>query len=211
MLMSLQAFQILNSKMLHDLISPNSAISNGIELLEEMGADKDCIQLIQNSSQNLKSLLTYYRIAYGNGGLPALPQDYYRELQKVSNDFFKPKHITFSWDEETSYDRPNYNLEIKLLSNLLVITCDLLPRGGHVHIKQGQKNFPFLLELTSDSKKIDPNKLKPILHPGVFQVDNDLDINNIRAYFAACLANMLHLKIGITENHSADIIQISVQ
>ena len=48
---------LLCSKVCHDVISPVGAINNGLELLEEGGADEDAMNLIKTSARTASSRL----------------------------------------------------------------------------------------------------------------------------------------------------------
>ena len=56
---------LLCSRICHDIISPVGALNNGLELLEEGGADEDAMQLIQTSARNASARLQCCRIAFG--------------------------------------------------------------------------------------------------------------------------------------------------
>ena len=62
---------LLSSKLCHDLISPVGAINNGLELLDEGGADADAMNLIRNSARTASARLQFARIAYGAAGSAA--------------------------------------------------------------------------------------------------------------------------------------------
>ena len=65
---------LLCSRICHDIISPVGAINNGLELLEEGGADEDAMALIKSSARNASARLQFARIAFGAAG-SARPQD----------------------------------------------------------------------------------------------------------------------------------------
>ena len=46
---------LLCSRVCHDIISPVGAINNGLELLDEGGADEDAMNLIRVSARNASS------------------------------------------------------------------------------------------------------------------------------------------------------------
>ena len=48
---------LLCSRICHDIISPVGAINNGLELLEEGGADEDAMALIAASARNASARL----------------------------------------------------------------------------------------------------------------------------------------------------------
>ncbi|TIV97165.1 MAG: histidine phosphotransferase, partial [Mesorhizobium sp.] len=54
---------LLCSRVCHDIISPVGAINNGLELLDEGGADEDAMKLIRQSAKNASARLQFARIA----------------------------------------------------------------------------------------------------------------------------------------------------
>ena len=67
---SAAVLELLASRICHDLISPVGAVNNGVEFLEEMGADAgaEAIQLIAHSARQASVRLQAFRICYGTGG-----------------------------------------------------------------------------------------------------------------------------------------------
>ena len=59
---------LLCSRVCHDIISPVGAINNGLELLDEGGADEDAMNLIRASARNASARLQFARIAFGAAG-----------------------------------------------------------------------------------------------------------------------------------------------
>ena len=66
----LRVAELICSRICHDLISPLSAINNGLELLNESGDGlvPDLINLIGSSTSHALDRLSFYRTAYGSGG-----------------------------------------------------------------------------------------------------------------------------------------------
>jgi hypothetical protein len=79
--------QMLCSQLLHDLISPFSAISTGVDLLCEQSIDdKDLIQMIHSSKNQLQERLLLFRIIFGYGN-----QDH--EVINVFKDYLKEINV----------------------------------------------------------------------------------------------------------------------
>jgi hypothetical protein len=62
---------LLCSKVCHDIISPVGAINNGLELLDEGGADDAAMDLIKTSARNASARLQFARIALARPDRPA--------------------------------------------------------------------------------------------------------------------------------------------
>ena len=66
---------LLCSRVCHDIISPVGAINNGLELLDEGGADEDAMNLIRQSAKNASARLQFARIAFGAAGSAGMQID----------------------------------------------------------------------------------------------------------------------------------------
>jgi len=62
--------EALSSRLAHELVGPVGAISNGLELMRELGeeAGEDVTVLIDNSAETAANRLQFYRLAYGRAG-----------------------------------------------------------------------------------------------------------------------------------------------
>ena len=67
-----RVLELLCSRICHDLISPVTAINNGMELLDDDPGDMldDIRALLMNSASEGAGKLQYFRLAYGMGGDP---------------------------------------------------------------------------------------------------------------------------------------------
>jgi len=70
MQLEFRVFELLASRLCHDLISPVGAINNGVELMGEKDADfaKDAAALIAQSARRAGHRLQFYRFAFAFGG-----------------------------------------------------------------------------------------------------------------------------------------------
>lgn len=127
----------LASKICHDLISPIGAVNNGIEFLEEMGADagQEVIDLITYSASQASAKLQAYRMAYGSGGADAniKPEDVHTAIEAVLG---KNSKIKQDWDPHTPLgpeERPKGFCKTLISGILLAIEC--LPKGGTIAVQ----------------------------------------------------------------------------
>lgn len=119
--LDLKVAELLCSRLCHDLISPISAINNGIELIAEMGdeARPDADVLIAESARNANRRLRIFRYAYGLAG-----QDVgMEEARSVAAGYFDGSKITLQW--------PDMQLDLpsgvgKILLNLVLLAPDLV-------------------------------------------------------------------------------------
>ena len=79
---------LLCSRVCHDIISPVGAINNGLELLDEGGADEDAMNLIRTSARNASARLQFARIAFGAAGSAGMVIDT-GDAEAVATAFLK--------------------------------------------------------------------------------------------------------------------------
>lgn len=65
-----RVLELIASRICHDLVSPVGAISNGVELMQELGEDAgdEAVQLIAGSAQQASVRLKAFRLCYGAAG-----------------------------------------------------------------------------------------------------------------------------------------------
>ncbi len=131
--------ELISSKICHDIISPVGAVANGIEIMEEMGADDDVINLISFSSAQANAKLNLLRMAYGIGGADnSIKIDV---IHKTFNDFISgDKRITQDWDKYLDIGfEPNAGFQ-KLFICCLIMASESLPKGGVISVDTGDEN-----------------------------------------------------------------------
>ena len=94
---ALRISELVAARFAHELVGAAGAIANGLELMEELGADAgpDAAQLVNQSAGNLKARLQFYRMAYGRAGresaglpeLRALTVGFFEHVDGVSLDW----------------------------------------------------------------------------------------------------------------------------
>jgi histidine phosphotransferase ChpT len=131
-----RVLELLCSRLCHDLISPVTAINNGIELMEDDGGDMfdDIRDLLKNSASEGSSKLQYYRLAYGVGGDPdgevgiGTAADLCAKL--VAHE---KSDVVWPADRERMVRR----LIIKSALNMVLMGIEALPRGGKITVEIG--------------------------------------------------------------------------
>lgn len=127
--------ELLNSRLCHDLISPVSAIGNGVELIEETGGDMldDALALIGDSARRASGRLSIFRIALGAaGGQAGLePGDVLRALEAA----FDGGKVSLSVGPSVA-DRLGTMPDGagKLLACLVLVAEETVPFGGRIDV-----------------------------------------------------------------------------
>lgn len=134
--LDINVLQLMASKICHDLISPIGAIGNGVEFIEDMGADAidDAVPLIKHSATQASAKLQAYRIAYAAGGADGhiKPEDVYNAINGVIAGDGK---VTQDWTPDANMAVPDDHYErppayCKFLICLLLMALDCMPKGG---------------------------------------------------------------------------------
>ncbi|MCG8503858.1 MAG: histidine phosphotransferase family protein [Sphingomonadales bacterium] len=142
---------ILCSRLCHDLISPASALSNGLELLadeEDPVGRGEVIDLLEQSASRISSRLQFYRLAFGSAGGFAEDLDV-REVHKALTDFFADGKARLSCDADVA-TLPK--TAAKVLLNLTLLAGEGLIRGGDllVKIQDSDGNLKLCVEARGD-------------------------------------------------------------
>jgi len=119
---------LLCSRVCHDIISPVGAINNGLELLDEGGADEDAMNLIRQSARNASARLQFARIAFGAAGSAGMLIDT-GDAEAVTTAFLKNEKPELVWNGARALLPKN---KVKLLLNLLLVANAAIPRGGSI-------------------------------------------------------------------------------
>ena len=171
--------ELLASRICHDLISPVGAVNNGVEFLEEMGAEAggEAIQLISHSARQASVRLQAFRICYGAGGRDSniKPEDIKKAFEALTEADGK---IAQSWDPHANLgfsERPEGYC--KVLMGTMMLGAECLPKGGIIKVKAGSGEETLIfaegqdavvrpgvedaMALTSDPETLDPRLVHP--------------------------------------------------
>ena len=191
---------LLCSRVCHDIISPVGAINNGLELLDEGGADEDAMSLIRASARNASARLQYARIAFGATGSAGMQIDT-GDAEAVASAFMANEKPEFTWSGTRALFPKN---QVKLLLNLLLIANAAIPRGGEIGVRldTGSDRPAFTLTATGPMMRLPPKFLE--LHSGQ-RPDEPVDAHAVQPYFTLLLARETGMSIDIRVN-SDDIV-----
>ncbi|MDG1738217.1 MAG: histidine phosphotransferase family protein [Paracoccaceae bacterium] len=121
---------LLGARICHDLISPVSAISNGMELLHLSGdLSGPEAELIDESAQNACARLKYFRLAFGQVG----PDQWISglEMTDIATRHFSTDSFRVQMDVPNEMSRLNAQMTL-----LLLLCCEtLLSQRGTVSVR----------------------------------------------------------------------------
>ncbi len=183
---------LLCSRVCHDIISPVGAINNGLELLDEGGADEDAMQLIRASARNASARLQFARIAFGAAGSAGMQIDT-GDAEAVATSFIANEKPTLDWQGERALLPKN---KVKLLLNLILIANGAIPRGGKltIRLENLQDNPVFTLTAAGPMVRVPPRFLA--MHSGDVSQE-PIDAHAVQPYYTLLLARETGMTISI--------------
>jgi len=203
--------ELISSKICHDIISPVGAIANGIEILEEMGADDDVTSLISFSTEQANAKLKLLRMAYGMSGSDTNIK--IEDIHKTFGNFISgDNRITQSWDSMLNIGFEPAKGFPKLLLCCLIMVSESLPKGGDISVSVDGENTIVITGkgdnagfkegyIDSLENKISIADLTPkLIHPyisGIFSKKYNFEIS-----YNDDLSNIISLRLKQSSVHS---------
>ncbi|PCJ98607.1 MAG: hypothetical protein COA45_07770 [Zetaproteobacteria bacterium] len=138
---NIKILELLASKICHDLISPVGAISNGIEILEELGPDAgdEVTSLIASSTIQANAKLKTLRMAYGLGGADQNITTV--DIHALFGEFIaSEKRLSQDWNPHEYFGIEPRSGLAKILLCALILISETLPKGGIISVKAGEDN-----------------------------------------------------------------------
>lgn len=127
--------ELIGSRICHDLISPIGAITNGLELLEMVGAVQGPeMELISGSVGSAGARIRFFRVAFGSASDQPLGR---AEVSELLKDVERAGRVRVNWNET----RPVPRNQVKLAFLALMCCESAMPFGGEVTINQSGENW----------------------------------------------------------------------
>lgn len=186
---------LLCSRVCHDIISPVGAINNGLELLDEGGADEDAMDLIRSSALNASVRLKFARLAFGASGSVGASIDT-GEAEKAIRDFVSAdKKTEVTWAGPRAIIPKN---KVKLLLNLFLVAYGAIPRGGTIDVELEDLETATRYRLTARGRmmRIPPKFLE--IHSGT--AEEAIDAHAVQPYYTVLLAEEAGMAISAVAN-----------
>lgn len=143
---------LLCSRVCHDLISPVSALNNGIEVLADDDDDEmreHALTLISMSGKQASAKLQFARLAYGASTTSGDSLDF-GEVRQVIDTLFESGKVQVVWQVETHTVGRSF---VKILANLILIAADCIPRGGSLTVQITDHDDRQTLKIVADGDR----------------------------------------------------------
>src|ERR1700735_161391 len=100
MQIDMRVMELLASKLCHDLVSPVSAINNGVELIEDIGGSvtEEAMKLIGDSAGHASRRLRLFRMAYGRAG--SEENLGVRDVRQIAEQYIAGGKVILHWPED---------------------------------------------------------------------------------------------------------------
>ena len=174
-----RVIDLICSRICHDLISPVSAINNGIELMGDSGEsmDGDAFSLIADSAAIVAGRLAVMRYAYG-AATPNLD-----EVRAIATDYFGDSKIQLSWPKTGLAPELAAKQHFpKVVLNIILTLAEAIGASGTITL-EGAK--PTELTITGESKS---GAVRADVLAGFEHTADTLDARTIQAFTTAMLA-----------------------
>ena len=184
---------LLCSRVCHDVISPVGAINNGLELLDEGGADAEAMDLIRTSALNASVRLKFARLAFGASGSVGASIDT-GEAEKAARDFaLAEKKTEITWTGPRAIVAKN---RVKLLLNLFLVAYGAIPRGGSIDVTLENPDLDATFKLVAKGRMLRvPPKFTEVLSG---TPEEAVDAHSIQPYYTVLLADEAGMEIEVT-------------
>jgi histidine phosphotransferase ChpT len=190
-----RVLELIASRICHDLVSPVGAISNGVELMEELGKDagEEAVQLIASSAQQASVRLKAFRLTYGAAGT-----DKNIGLKDIRDTFMEiigggRVKVEFEQDLGVKFSMPPRGF-FKVLLNLLILAEECNKGEGTITVSafEGSKGIRIVvagnnasfrdgaedaLEGRTSPEDLDPRSVHPYV-TGKFAISFGLQIKH---------------------------------
>lgn len=195
-LLSPRVTELIASRICHDLVSPVGAVSNGVELMQELGDDagEEAMKLIADSALQASIRLKAFRLSYGAAGTDK--NIGFKDIRDVFTDLLKSGRIAaeFEPDLGVKYSMPPRGF-FKVLLNLLILAEECNHGEGKISVTSLEGNKGVKVMVTGKNPGFREGAEAALR--GDTAAD-DLDPRSVHAYVTGKFAQVFDLKLSWT-------------
>lgn len=181
--------EMLCARLCHDLISPVSAINNGVELIQEMGeaVGKDAMSLIAASAGEAARKLQFFRMAFGSARISSGQSASLADARAGFVDLPVGERITVEWPQTPELAREVAREAAKMVLNLALTAIDCLAGSGRIDVTIHDEPKAVRLDLTAtgDRAKLPEDIAMALSERARIE---DLSPKTVTAYYGSYLA-----------------------
>lgn len=189
-----RVLELIASRICHDLVSPVGAVSNGVELIQELGEDagEEALKLIADSAAQASIRLKAFRLSYGAAGTDK--NIGFKDIQEVFTDLLTAARVQAVFEPDLNV---NFSMSprgfFKCLLNLLVMAEECTHGEGKIHVSAMEENAGVRLLVSGKNpgfREGAESALKGETSP------DDLDPRSVHAYLTGKLAGYFGFKLS---------------
>jgi histidine phosphotransferase ChpT len=186
---------LLCSRICHDVISPVGALNNGLELLDEPGAEVDALNLIKMSARNASARLQFARIAFGAAGSAGSQIDT-GDAEAVASAYMANEKSSLVWNGARAY-LPK--AVVKLILNMILIGNGSVPRGGTIDVELPSEANEHTVTVRAAGPMIRVSEKFIQLHNNQ-PLEEAVDAHAVQYYYTLLLAREAKLALNVNVN-----------
>jgi histidine phosphotransferase ChpT len=200
MQIDMRVLELLSSKLCHDLVSPVSAINNGVELIEDIGGDvvEEAMKLIGDSAAHASRRLKLFRMAYGRAGSEGhLPM---RDVKLTAEQYMAGGKVTLHWPDDQSLEaaaeQPGF---LKTILNMTILSEEVLAYGGIVSLRSVTEDMTAgcRFEIVGRAAQLSPQLEAALMGTATIE---ELTPRSIQAYITGRFAAHFNLKVKFDQS-----------
>jgi histidine phosphotransferase ChpT len=189
-----RVMELVASRICHDLVSPVGAISNGVELMQELGDDAgdEAVSLIASSALQASIRLKAFRLCYGAAGTDK--NIGFKEIREVFADWLKAGRVQaeFEPDLGVKFSMPPRGF-FKTLLNLLIMAEECNHGEGKITVTAMEGNKGIHILVTGKNPGFREGAEEALRGE---TAAGDLDPRSVHAYVTGKFAQAFDLKLG---------------
>lgn len=194
-----RVLELIASRICHDMVSPVGAISNGVELVQEMGAaaGEEAMQLIASSAEQAGIRLKVFRLCYGAGGTDKNVG--FKDIRDIFVDLIGEGRVSaeFESDLGVKFSMPPRGF-FKVLLNLLILAEECNRGEGKISVTALDGNKGVKVAVVGTNAGLREGALDAL--EGKTAPD-DLDARSVHAYVTGKFAK--HFNFTLSQKQDA--------
>jgi histidine phosphotransferase ChpT len=193
--------ELLCSRLLHDLISPLSAISNGVELMREGGLEDEALDLVEDAVRQATRRVQALRLAWGAAGA----ESGVAPVRAAALAWFEGSRIGVTWPETVTAPLVERRGGAKLLLNAVLLAGEALPGQGTVHVAEDGSSIAVTASGRAPSLKGAGEAWLGTAPP----VAEQAEANDVNAAYTAALARSYGLRLELARTPDTLTLRLS--
>ncbi|HEU0118002.1 MAG TPA: histidine phosphotransferase family protein [Alphaproteobacteria bacterium] len=199
MQIEMRVLELLSSKLCHDLVSPVSAINNGVELIEDIGGGvvDEAMKLIGDSAAHASRRLRLFRTAYGRAGSEeGLPV---KDVKQTAEQYMAGGKVTLNWPDDQPPAATAQAGYLKVILNMIILAEEVLPYGGVVSLRAATDGSTAgcRFEIVGRSAQLSPQMQAALIGSALVE---ELTPRTIQAYITGKFAAHFNLKLKFDQS-----------